>query len=105
MVGVGTLSGALNTTATNVVLKGGHDPVVVNNYLEIDTEQMKVTAVVNPNSFTVTRAQNGTVAANHANGASVVIGASGADFVGVVVVTAWIKDGNGYWMKGNPALN
>jgi Tfp pilus assembly protein PilX len=73
--------GGLTSTATSVPVQwtSGSDPVAINDIILIDSEQMKVTAIT-PGSgpggstkatLTVLRAQNGSTAATHANGAAV----------------------------------
>jgi Flp pilus assembly protein TadG len=76
------LNGALTLAATSVPIKWGggpaqatNDPVAVGDTIQIDSEQMSVTArsaaANNQATLTVTRHANGTTAATHANNAAV----------------------------------
>jgi len=90
----GTTSGALSTTIneggtfsdsdTTLTVTSGTD-IANNDFILIDQEILKVTNVAT-NDLTVTRAQNGTTAATHADGATVflIVGnaSSADDFVG-----------------------
>ncbi len=90
----GTTSGALSTTIneggtfsdsdTTLTVTSGTG-IANNDFILIDEEILKVTNVAT-NDLTVTRAQNGTTAATHANGATVFLiegnASSDDDFVG-----------------------
>lgn len=90
----GTTSGALSTTIneggtfsdsdTTLTVTSGTG-IANNNFILIDEEILKVTNVAT-NDLTVTRAQNGTTAATHADGATVFLiegnASSDDDFVG-----------------------
>jgi Tfp pilus assembly protein PilX len=72
-----TLNAAITATATSAPIKwtSGSDPVAVNDVIQVDSEQMLVTAITPVTSttatLTVTRAQNGTTGAAHNSGKAV----------------------------------
>ena len=84
----GTLVGALDLTATEVVLSDGL-LVGVGDTLLIDAEQVFIKARTTvPNRVTVQRNVNGTGAATHSNGAAVLAYVPPADISDLVRVTA-----------------
>ncbi|MFT3746473.1 MAG: MBG domain-containing protein [Pyrinomonadaceae bacterium] len=73
---ISTLSGAINnatTTVTVPALPSGDPKFTPGLLIQVDNEQMLITAItgVNLDTLTVTRGANGTTAAAHANGAAV----------------------------------
>jgi len=102
-----TLNAAISTTATKITVASGTS--FVNGFaLQIDNEQMILTAGGGGTTLTVTRGANGTVAATHLAGAAVT---SNADFNpngNVFTATGneeppCIPDANGYYtVNSNP---
>jgi hypothetical protein len=69
-----TLTGAIGTGDTTVnVNSAANFPAAGDYYVQIDQEFLKVTGGQGSTTWTVARGQNGSVAAAHANGASVVL--------------------------------
>jgi hypothetical protein len=62
-------AGITNSSGTVTVASG--TGIANNDYIQIDSEIMKVTAGGGTANLTITRAQDGTIAASHANGAAV----------------------------------
>ena len=70
-----TLTSAIDASVTNVDVSALTN-ITQNGYIVVDNELMIVTGFVDADTITVTRAQEGTTAATHANGAAVkVLGA------------------------------
>lgn len=70
--GSSTLNGAITKAATTLVVTSAASfPAAATFYVRVDDEIMKVTLVAST-TFTITRAQCGTVAAAHATGATIV---------------------------------
>lgn len=70
--GSSTLNGAITKTATSLVVTSAATfPAAASFYVRVDEEIMLVTSV-STTTFTITRAQCGTVAAAHASGATIV---------------------------------
>ncbi len=95
-----TITAAMNATTTTAPLASVAN-VSVNSVLQIDTEQMVITAI-SGNNATVVRGVNGTTAASHANGATVTIivscsfSATGANLPNpaLVLETEWFNGQN-----------
>jgi hypothetical protein len=63
--GAGVLSTSINATVADITINGDGDTAAVGDTVEIDLEQMLVTAVANQRNFTATRGVNGTSASSH----------------------------------------
>jgi len=67
-----TLNGAITAAATSAVYTSAGDPIAVGHVIQMDAENMSVTAVdTGTNTLTITRGQRSSVAAAHANGVAI----------------------------------
>ncbi|MGZ4340133.1 MAG: type IV pilus modification PilV family protein [Gaiellaceae bacterium] len=110
-VSLNTGPGGITASTTSVPVKWttGSDPIAVNDVIQIDSEQMKVTAITPVTSttatLTVTRAQNGTTAATHANNAAVSKAVAASNVSATLSPGIYIMAGGGFRACGASNLS